>query len=170
MAMGQNPNRTPSEYPIQSNHVLPTKMGSLHYTPEHCLENGGFNLYFGVEKPMLQMVATWRSFGEPCFQSGIPKRNFDRHSSCDSLRSRLQGVQASLLQTEAPEAALVFAWPKDTAPKIGAFVAPQCWTADLLGSFLFFPQCYSRREERFVGCSFYFCLSAVPFATRSSIC
>ena len=24
--------------------------GSLHYTPEHCLVNGGFNLYFGVEK------------------------------------------------------------------------------------------------------------------------
>ena len=24
--------------------------GSLHYTPEHCLVNGGVQLYFGVEK------------------------------------------------------------------------------------------------------------------------
>ena len=23
------------------------EQGSLHYTPEHCLVNGGFNLYFG---------------------------------------------------------------------------------------------------------------------------
>ena len=34
-----------------------TKQGSLHSTPEHCLVNGGFQLYFGVEKAMFQTVA-----------------------------------------------------------------------------------------------------------------
>ena len=30
------------------------QQGSLHYTPEHCLVNGGF-LYFGVEKAVVQL-------------------------------------------------------------------------------------------------------------------
>ena len=42
------------------------KQGCLHYTPEHCLVNGGVQLYFGVEKAMFQMVAKGIFFKEPC--------------------------------------------------------------------------------------------------------
>ena len=34
-----------------------THQGSLHYTPEHCVVNGGFQLYFGVKSHMFQMVS-----------------------------------------------------------------------------------------------------------------
>ena len=34
-----------------------SQQGSLHYTPEHCLLNGGTPLYFGGKNNMFQMVA-----------------------------------------------------------------------------------------------------------------
>ena len=38
--------------------------GSLHYTPEHCLANGGFPVFWW-KKPCFKW-AKWRSFEEPC--------------------------------------------------------------------------------------------------------
>ena len=45
--------------------------GSLHYTPEHCLANGGLNLYVGGKSNMFQMVAKRIYFKEPCTASQL---------------------------------------------------------------------------------------------------
>ena len=50
--------------------------GSLLYTPEHCLVNGGFPLCWW-KKHMFQMVAKWRSFKEP-FQKMLKPREMGK--------------------------------------------------------------------------------------------
>ena len=41
--------------PLESRDL--SKEGSLHYTPEHCLVSGGFQLYFAERSNMVQTVA-----------------------------------------------------------------------------------------------------------------
>ena len=40
----------------------------MHSTPEHCLVNGGFQLYFGVEKAMIQLVVPFILVEKDMFQ------------------------------------------------------------------------------------------------------
>ena len=83
------------------------QQGSLHYTPEHCLVNGGFPL-FRWKKPCFKW-AKWRSFKEPCSETWFLKIPLQHTKQRVSTVASLRGAEwSSSLQSRGP----FFGWVK----------------------------------------------------------
>ena len=70
MCLHKDVGRPRNEVVLQLWLLSPPEQGSLHCTPEHCLVNGGFPLFW-LKKPSYVSNRQNVSFKEPCRNSGV---------------------------------------------------------------------------------------------------